>query len=48
LSFSPSPIHNTEAGTSARSGTLSALVGKTLKDYYVLRQLGQGAMAEVY
>jgi serine/threonine-protein kinase len=27
---------------------LSALVGKTLKDYYVLRQLGQGAMAEVY
>jgi tRNA A-37 threonylcarbamoyl transferase component Bud32 len=27
---------------------LSALVGKTLKDYYVLRRLGQGAMAEVY
>ena len=27
---------------------MSALVGKTLKDYYVLRRLGQGAMAEVY
>jgi serine/threonine-protein kinase len=27
---------------------LSELVGKTLKDYYVLRRLGQGAMAEVY
>jgi len=27
---------------------LSDLVGKTLKDYYVLRRLGQGAMAEVY
>jgi serine/threonine protein kinase len=27
---------------------LSALVGKTLKDYYVLRRLGQGAMAEVF
>lgn len=27
---------------------MSELVGKTLKDYYVLRRLGQGAMAEVY
>lgn len=27
---------------------MSVLVGKTLKDYYVLRRLGQGAMAEVY
>ncbi len=27
---------------------MSALVGKTLKDYYVLRRLGEGAMAEVY
>ena len=30
------------------STALSDLVGKTLKDYYVLRRLGQGAMAEVY
>ena len=28
--------------------TLSRLVGKTLKDYYVFRRLGRGAMAEVY
>lgn len=27
---------------------MSELVGKTLKDYYILRRLGQGAMAEVY
>jgi eukaryotic-like serine/threonine-protein kinase len=27
---------------------LSELVGKKLKDYYVLRRLGRGAMAEVY
>ncbi|MGE3244674.1 MAG: serine/threonine-protein kinase, partial [Pirellulales bacterium] len=27
---------------------MSELVGKTLKDYYVLRRLGQGAMAEVF
>ena len=27
---------------------MSELVGKKLKDYYVLRRLGQGAMAEVY
>lgn len=27
---------------------MNELVGKTLKDYYVLRRLGQGAMAEVY
>ena len=27
---------------------MSTLVGKTLKDYCVLRRLGQGAMAEVY
>ena len=27
---------------------MSTLVGKTLKDYCVLRKLGQGAMAEVY
>ena len=30
------------------SGPLSELVGKTLRDYCVLRRLGQGAMAEVY
>jgi serine/threonine-protein kinase len=30
------------------SGKLSELVGKQLKDYYVLRRLGSGAMAEVY
>jgi len=27
---------------------VSELVGQTVKDYYVLRRLGQGAMAEVY
>src|SRR3990170_327560 len=35
-------------GRRVRSHPLSELVGNTLKDYYVLRRLGQGAMAEVY
>jgi tRNA A-37 threonylcarbamoyl transferase component Bud32 len=34
--------------TSRWSGSLSELVGKKLKDYYILRRLGRGAMAEVY
>src|SRR5215475_8508839 len=32
----------------AGSSALSDLVGKKLKDFYVLRRLGRGAMAEVY
>jgi serine/threonine-protein kinase len=31
-----------------RSKSLSDLVGKKLKDFYILRRLGRGAMAEVY